>query len=163
MIYYFCIMTIYTRHTLHNHTFCRFQRVPFSFWETIKPNYVSKSGSAYYFTEEGVYRCSNHWGRAANCKWRLEGPKSSTSRTEVGFAKWDSFYPDYPNEALYWVGIDADTASLHYYHKNCPEYNSQPLFTASQMQKIIRKYREYFKKRPLTPTALREAMSRLDS
>ena len=37
-------------------------------------DYVSRSGSAYWYTENGVIRESNHWGRAvATCEWTLDG------------------------------------------------------------------------------------------
>lgn len=149
----------YTRYNFHNHTFCRFTRTPMEFWANITPNYVSKSGSAYYFTDQGVYRLSNHWGRAANCKWRLEGPKTASTRTELGYATWQQFYPDYPSEALYWIGVD-QLQHLHYYHKNCPEYAGQPLFTANQIQKLLRKYRDHFKNKVVTTEALEALMNR---
>lgn len=39
-----------------------------------KPDYVSRSGSAYWYTDEGVYRSSDHWGSSvATCSWYLRG------------------------------------------------------------------------------------------
>ena len=64
-------MSIYTKHNFHKHTFCLFQQVDNSVLTDLKLSYKSNSGSEYYFTEIGVYRKSNHWGRAANCRWRL--------------------------------------------------------------------------------------------
>ena len=61
----------YNKTNFHKHTFCIFHEVDFDVVKELKPNYTSKSGSSYYFVESGVYRFSNHWGRAANCKWRL--------------------------------------------------------------------------------------------
>lgn len=38
------------------------------------PDYVSDSGSRYWYTDEGVYRDSDHWGEyIASCSWNLEG------------------------------------------------------------------------------------------
>ena len=62
----------YNKTNFHKHTFCIFKEVDFETIQNLKPNYKSKSGSSYFFTDQGVYRLSNHWGRAANCKWRLE-------------------------------------------------------------------------------------------
>jgi len=36
------------------------------------PDYVSPSGSAYWYTNEGVIRYSNHWGYVASCIWRAD-------------------------------------------------------------------------------------------
>lgn len=37
-----------------------------------EPDYVSGSGSAYWYVNGGVVRCSDHWGYGiASCKWYL--------------------------------------------------------------------------------------------
>ena len=64
-------MEQYHKNNFHSHTFCEFVAVESLPKIFSTPNYKSKSGSSYFFTEEGVYRSSNHWGRAANCRWRL--------------------------------------------------------------------------------------------
>lgn len=39
-----------------------------------KPDYVSGSGSTYWYTKDGVYRSSDHWGSSvATCSWYLRG------------------------------------------------------------------------------------------
>jgi hypothetical protein len=76
-------------------TFCVFKEVLSDKIENLKIQYDSKSGSQYYYTEKGMYRMSNHWGRLANSKWRLEPLEPQTaSKFKIGFAAWDSFYPD---------------------------------------------------------------------
>ena len=62
----------YNKTNFHKHTFCIFQEVDFELIKNLKLNFKSKSGSSYYFVENGVYRLSNHWSRVANCKWRLD-------------------------------------------------------------------------------------------
>lgn len=37
------------------------------------PDYVSFSGSAYWFDRYHVKRMSDHWGSVASCYWLLEG------------------------------------------------------------------------------------------
>jgi hypothetical protein len=70
-------------------TFCVFQELPLSSLE-LTMQYASKSGSSYYYTKLGMYRVSNHWGRLANSKWRLEPMQTeSGSKTKVGFAPWN--------------------------------------------------------------------------
>ena len=37
------------------------------------PDYTSDSGSSYWYTEDGVIRESNHWGRGvATCEWLID-------------------------------------------------------------------------------------------
>ena len=39
-----------------------------------EPDFTSHSGSKYWYTEDGVIRCSNHWGAGvASCDWYLDG------------------------------------------------------------------------------------------
>lgn len=95
---------IYNKTNFHQHTFCVFQEVLLVEIQNLNPNYKSKSGSSYYFLEMGVFRLSNHWGRAANCKWRLESNTTqSTNRTRLGFANWTSFHNDNDIEKLYFI------------------------------------------------------------
>ena len=97
-------MNSYTKHNFHKHTFCLFQQVDNSVLSDLKLGYKSNSGSEYYFTEVGVYRKSNHWGRAANCKWRLESNNNNpTNRNRVGYAKWTDFYQDNDRENIYFA------------------------------------------------------------
>ncbi len=91
----------YHKYNFHKHTFCVWQEViPDAIIES-KINYKSKSGSQYIFTETGVYRISNHWGRAANCRWRLESLKDyKNQQTKIGFALWTDFYNNDENSKL---------------------------------------------------------------
>ena len=55
-------------------------------------DYVSPSGSAYKYTEEGVYRISNHWlHNVASCNWTIDGSFYNESRPLLGFCKWADF------------------------------------------------------------------------
>jgi hypothetical protein len=66
-------------------------------------SYTGKVSSEYWYTEEGVYRRSDHWGQGvASCNWNLkDNPESKTkessgglefySKKLVGFAPWSSF------------------------------------------------------------------------
>ena len=85
-------------------TFCVFNEIQAPEIEQRKFDYESKSGSCYYFTKQGMYRLSNHWGRLANSKWRLEPLEIETiSKFKWGFAPWTSFYPDNAEEELYFI------------------------------------------------------------
>jgi hypothetical protein len=113
------VLMEYNRHNFHRYTFCAFKEVSFLEIENTKPNYKSKSGSTYYFNNEGVFRVSNHWGRAANCRWRLlSSVKIKSQIQKCGFAKWTDFYPNNETEKLFYVEVNWDTLETTFQHKN---------------------------------------------
>jgi len=131
----------YNKTNFHKHTFCIFQEVGHNEVENRKPDYKSKSGSSYYFTEIGVYRLSNHWGRAANCKWRLQSISTDQARTKVGFALWTSFHADNDSQKLYFITVDFTNKTASYEHKDNATQHEALLRTASETTKIIKQIR----------------------
>lgn len=132
---------MYHRNNFHKHTFCLFQQVEVSSIADLKLGYKSDSGSEYYFTEVGVYRKSNHWGRAANCRWRLIPNSAYKNQTEIiGFARWTDFYPNNETEQLFYIELDGE--EVHFYHKDNPNYNQQILRNASETAKRIKEIKE---------------------
>ena len=108
-----------------------------------KVDYKSKSGSSYYFTEDGVFRLSNHWGRAANCKWRLQSIGVNNSRTKLGYADWSAFHPDNDTAQLYFVTVDFEQKTANYQHKYSADYQENfVLRTASETTKVIKSIRD---------------------
>jgi hypothetical protein len=99
----------YNLSNFFKHTFCEFKEVnDFNF--TDNKYYKSKSNSKYYYTEEGVYRKSNHWGRVANCRWRLITINSYKNQKEVtGFAKWTDFISIKSLEKQFAIKVDYTT------------------------------------------------------
>jgi hypothetical protein len=98
---------MYHQKNFHRKTFCEFIYVSPEDLPKTAPNHVSSSGSRYFFTPEGVYRISNHWGRAAACRWRLKGFDGKIAKhIPAGFAKWSDFYPYDPQK--YWFYIRND-------------------------------------------------------
>ena len=134
-------MKIYTKNNFHKHTFCIFTEVSAAEINDLKLNYISTSGSEYCFTEEGVYRKSNHWGRAANCKWRLQTNCSTASRTKIGFAKWTEFHPINEIEKLYFIEVDLNKKSVQYQHKNNAKTENSYLRNASETAKRVKEIR----------------------
>jgi len=63
------------------------------------PDYVSKSGSVYWYTDEGVVRAADHWLGVASCKWTLDGADEyavnlAADKKEsavAGFCEWSGF------------------------------------------------------------------------
>lgn len=134
-------MKIYNKNNFHKHTFCIFKEVDSSEIEGLKTNFISKSGSSYIFTEEGVFRKSNHWGRAANCKWRLESNLSETSRTKIGFSPWNHFHPINEIDKLYYIEINFNEKKVHYNHKNSSNSSDLFLRNATETTKRVREIR----------------------
>ncbi|SHF67822.1 hypothetical protein SAMN05444377_11578 [Flavobacterium fontis] len=138
---------IYHRHNFHKHTFCVFQEVDVALIKGMQPDYTSASGSSYYFTEAGVYRYSNHWGRAANCKWRLTSLQSSRySGSVLGYANWSDFLPDNEIEKLYAIEIDFAHRTAQYHHKLSKEFPENTVFrTAPETLKRLKVIRQHLK------------------
>jgi hypothetical protein len=138
------VAKIYNKTNFHKYTFCVFQEVDYDAIKDLKLHYKSKSGSSYYFTDQGVYRLSNHWGRAANCKWRLINSNSNigNNRIKLGFAKWIDFYPDNDFEKLYFVAVNFENHSVNFYHKQSDNYYpDKVLRTAPDTTKLIKQIR----------------------
>ena len=134
----------YNKSNFHKHTFCIFTEVEPVEISGRNPDYKSKSGSSYYFTEAGVYRLSNHWSRVANCRWRLESNFPNNSRTKLGFALWSSFHRDNESEKLYFVTVDYQNKTADYQHKANAEKPEVIFRTASETTKTIRQIRNLF-------------------
>ena len=79
-----------------------------------------------------MYRVSNHWGRLANSKWRLEAmDPESDSKTKLGFAPWTHFYPDNAVEQLYYLEMNYAMNTVNYQHKNNPNYTGKAILRTS--------------------------------
>lgn len=123
-------------------TFCVFIEVDLYSIEGLKPDYSSESGSKYFYNKEGMFRLSNHWGRLANSKWRLIDKEISTDKLKVGFATWNSFYPDNDYEKLYYLEWDKNRNEILYEHKRNPNYDGTAVLrTSKETQKRLKNAR----------------------
>lgn len=127
-------------------TFCVFQEIEVKTIEKLPIQFESKSGSCYYYTELGMYRLSNHWGRLANSKWRLNPMDPEIqSKTKLGFASWNDFYPDNAVEELYYIKANFETKMVNYQHKNNPEYDNKAILrTSFETTKKLKQIRNLF-------------------
>ena len=134
----------YNKTNFHKHTFCEFIEVDVATIPNIDWHYKSKSGSGYCFTDEGVYRISNHWGRAANCRWRLISEiKNPNQKERIGYAKWTDFYPNNETEKLFYVEVNFDFKEVIFQHKNNPKFDRKAILrNASETAKVIRQIKE---------------------
>ncbi|MDR6844350.1 hypothetical protein [Flavobacterium granuli] len=127
-------------------TFCVFRQVLPDRIAGMPVQYDSQSGSKYYYTKEGMYRLSNHWGRLANSKWRLEQMEPETeSKFKIGFASWDEFYPDNAEEELYYLDANYEKGTVNYQHRNNPNYDKKAILrTSFATAKRIKQIRNLF-------------------
>lgn len=133
---------IYNKHNYFRNTYAVYKEVVASALPFEKWHYTSKSDSAYYYTPEGVYRKSNHWGRAAKCRWVLESGNEmyvSKGRERIGFAKWTDFYENSESTQAYFVKIDYSTKTVTYDHKSRDTSAKATYRTAKETQKVIQK------------------------
>lgn len=123
---------IYLKPNSFKNTFCVFEEVSLDEITNKTCNYKSISGSSYYYSELGMHRLSNHWGRLANSKWRLEPLKPETqSKFKLGFALWENFYKDNAIEKLYYIRANFDENTVNYQHKNNPDYDNKAILRTS--------------------------------
>ena len=145
---YFCAMEKIFRPNPNSfkNTFCVFDEVSIDAINRLEIQYDSKSGSKYYYTKKGMYRLSNHWGRLANSKWRLEPLEPETiSKTKLGYACWENFYPDNNLEELYYLEANYQKKTVNYQHKNNPKYDTKALLrTSFETTKGIKQIRNLF-------------------
>ena len=52
------------------------------------PDYISYSGSKYWYRDGGVYRYSNHWGIVKRCRWYILYP---TGKYQLAYCGWSDF------------------------------------------------------------------------
>jgi hypothetical protein len=132
-------MKTYNQNNFHKYTFCLWKEVSQADFELQQPQFKSKSGSEYYFTKVGVYRISNHWGRAANCSWRLIPLANYKSQqTKIGFAKWTDFYPNDETANSFFIKVDYENKKVDYFHKELPSYDGKAILrNASETTKTI--------------------------
>ena len=137
-------MKNYSKNNFHKHTFCLWQEVPFSEIERLEKNHQSKSGSGYVFVDNGVYRISNHWGRVANCRWRLLPLENyKNQQIKVGFATWNDFYPNDESSKLFFIKVYFATNEVTFFHKLSPEYDGKnTLRSVIQTSKTIKIIKE---------------------
>lgn len=127
-------------------TFCVFDEVDTNIILNQTPNFESASKSKYFYTEAGMYRFSNHWGKLANCKWRLV-PNSNlySGKFKLGYASWETFYQDNSADYNYYLEVNFDTQSVIYQHKNNTDYDiNLPLFSYKEVSKRINQIKNLF-------------------
>ena len=100
-------MNNFNKLNFHKRTYCEFKMVQIDFFNEKSIHYKSKSGSLYHYTKNGVYRYSNHWGRVANCRWKIVGIEDYKNQYYyVGYANWFSFFNLDSNRKSFYLEVD---------------------------------------------------------
>ena len=128
--------------TMRN-SFCIWTEVDLQEIQEQNPQYISQSGSQYFYLHDGVYRLSDHWGRAANSKWRLTPMNNELRKIRLGFANFTDFQKDNLHEKLYFIEVDFKNELVFFNHKNNKKPNCMAILrTATETTKSIRKIRK---------------------
>lgn len=139
-------MKKYHKYNFFKYTYCEFSLKEHAFFNDKTPHYKSKSGSLYFYTEEGVYRYSNHWGRVANCRWKIENVESyKNQQYYVGYAKWTDFYPLNNVEKLFYITVCFETQKAKINHVKNKDKTLHYLFTANNARKRVKHIQQLFK------------------
>ena len=135
-------MKTYNQHNFFKHTFCEFTQIE-GFDFPLDTNYKSKSESMYFYTNEGVYRKSNHWGRVANCRWKIIANENyKNQQIVIGFAKWTDFYPINSSERIFFIEVNFEEKTAKIQAKE--ENTTNHLLTFSEAQKRIKQITHLF-------------------
>lgn len=136
-------MKTYTKYNFFKHTYCEFQEVSEDLFKENPAHYKSKSDSMYHYTPEGVYRYSDHWGRVANCRWKLLANNDfKNQQYHLGFAKWTDFYHLNDTAKLFFIQVDFEQKKVNFQHiRNLPK-EDKILFTAVDTQKRVKHIRQ---------------------
>ena len=55
------------------------------------PDFVSNSGSKYWYKGNKLYRYANHWDYVASCVWKIKGHYNARKNYKLGVIKFDKF------------------------------------------------------------------------
>lgn len=139
-------MKTYHHSNYFKHTYCEFEQVGDDFFSNNKPHFTSKSGSNYFYTEEGVYRYSNHWGRVANCRWKISGIEDYKNQNYyVGYSNWLNFYPLNNFEKAFYIEQDPKNDIPKIYRIKEGSSSTSYLMTLEFAQKRLKQIKTLFK------------------
>lgn len=138
----------YHRFNFFKNTYCEFKKVEVDFFREHQIHYKSKSGSLYFYTEKGVYRYSNHWGRVANCRWKISGIEAYKNQIYyVGYANWLDFYPLNASEKIFYLEFIPELEAVKIIKVNEEKDETQFLMTLEfallRLKQIKKLYKDY--------------------
>ncbi|MFD1293681.1 hypothetical protein ACFQ5N_07515 [Lutibacter holmesii] len=134
-----------TKFNFHKHTYCEFEMVDIHFFKEKSPHYKSKSGSLYLYSNNGVYRYSNHWGRVANCRWNIKGVENYKNQNYyIGYAIWSDFHSLNSTEKVFCLEVNSNEV-LKIVHVNEAKKKSPFLMTLDFAHKRLKQINTLYK------------------
>lgn len=131
----------FNKDNFFKYTYCEFQEVDFKSLPHEIAHYISKSKSQYYYTDKGVYRYSDHWGRVANCRWKLNSTSEFKSQQfHLGYASWGQFFKLDDTQKQFFITVDYNLLKVNFHHQATTD-NKHFYFTASTAQQRVKKIR----------------------
>jgi hypothetical protein len=138
----------YHNFNFFKHTYCEFEIINKDFFNQKSVHYKSKSGSLYFYTDKGVYRYSNHWGRVANCRWKINGIVAYKNQNYyTGYANWLDFHSLKSAEKYFYLEVNFEEESVKIY--SIKEQNNPIVFLMSlefalkRLKEIKTLFKEY--------------------
>ena len=139
-------MSNYNKLSFHKRTYCEFKMIQKDFFKEKSAHYKSKSGSLYYYTKEGVYRYSNHWGRVANCRWSIEEIEDYKNQNYyVGYANWEDFFKLNSVEKVFYLKVDIEKGISKILKENKSDNDSKYLMSLEFAFKRQKEIKSLFK------------------
>lgn len=136
----------YHKFNFYRSTYCEFEMQNVNFFEEMKAHFQSKSGSYYYYTEKGVFRYSNHWGRVANCRWKIQGiDQYKNQNYYVGYANWSSFYPLNSTDKVFYLEVNYTKAKASIKRVRSDVESNQFLMTSEFAHQRLKQIQTLFK------------------
>ena len=136
----------YHKFNFYRNTYCEFEMKNVDFFKEMKAHFQSKSGSYYYYTEEGVFRYSNHWGRVANCRWKIKGIEEYKNQNYyVGFANWSDFFPLNNTDKAFYISVDFQEEQAKICRILNDNIGEHFLMTSEMAHQKLKSIREVFK------------------
>ncbi|RKF03285.1 hypothetical protein C8N26_2277 [Tenacibaculum lutimaris] len=136
----------YHKFNFYRSTYCEFEMQNIDFFEEMKAHFQSKSGSYYYYTEEGVFRYSNHWGRVANCRWKIQGiDHYKNQQYYVGYANWSSFYPLNSTDKVFYIEVNYQERKASIKRIRTKEGSKEFLMTSEFAHQRLKQIQTLFK------------------
>ena len=136
----------YHKFNFYRSTYCEFEMQNINFFDDMKAHFQSKSGSYYYYTEEGVFRYSNHWGRVANCRWKIQGiDHYKNQKYYVGYANWSDFYPLNSKDKVFYLEVDYQERKANIKRIRTDEERKEFLMTSEFAHQRLKQIQTLFK------------------
>lgn len=80
----------YNKDNFYKNTFGVFEQINLSnsHFDLSNPDFISESGSRYYYSGDRLYRYSNHWDWVASCMWKIHGKYNAKKGWKLGVIRF---------------------------------------------------------------------------